>query len=221
MTRLLVIFGALLLSACAGVERLAVPASELDAQVWQQHAPGSTATIDHSAWDAFLAAYVATDGAGINRVAYDQVTAADRAVLSDYLATLQATDVTTLDRPEQLAYWINLYNAQTVAVVLDAYPVASIREIKPSTFAIGPWDIEDVAVLGRPLSLNGIEHGVVRPVFDDHRIHYALNCAAAGCPNLMDRAWRGATLEADLAAAENAYVNDPRGVRFDGDRLVL
>ncbi len=202
----------LLLGACSSIERAALPPPTLLAPDWSVHAEAPGAAFDHGPWDAFLATYVATDAEGVNRVAYAEVTAEDRAALDAYLASYEATDPATLDRDDQLAWWLNLYNALTVDLVLDAYPVDSIRQITDGTFSFGPWDRELITVNGMPLTLNDIEHRIIRPVYGEPRIHYAVNCAATSCPNLMDRAWQGDTLEADLAAAEHAYVHDVRGV---------
>lgn len=221
MLRLFVLAAALLTGAIGALERLALPSVELEAPVWAEHAAGSEVRVDHDAWDLFLSAYVAPDGAGIHRVAYGAVTAADRAALKGYIGRLETTDPRRLDRPEQLAYWINLYNAVTVDLVLGAYPVDTIREIEGGLFDTGPWGEKVVEILGRPLSLDDIEHRIIRAVWDEPRIHYAVNCAAVGCPNLMPRAWRADTLEADFAAAERAFVGDPRGVRLEGGELVL
>ncbi|MFY2824440.1 DUF547 domain-containing protein [Ruegeria sp. MALMAid1280] len=114
------------------------------------------------------------------------------------------------------------YNAMTVDVILENYPVASIRDIKDGPISIGLWSRPLVQVSGQMLTLNDIELRIIRPTFNEPRIHYALNCAAVRCPNLMNRAWQVKTLERDFAAAERAYVNDPRGVRFDArGRLIL
>lgn len=205
-----------ILAACASVERLALPAPEaLPGQTLTRFAAPPGEKVDHRDWDSFLNRYVAMDTHGVNRVAYGQVTQTDRTRLKGYLADLQAVDPVQLTSDQQLAYWINLYNALTVDVVLDNYPVASIRDIKDGPLSIGPWNRPLARVGGETLTLNDIEHRVIRPTFNEPRIHYALNCAAVGCPNLMDRAWRAETLERDLATAEHAYVNDPRGVRFD------
>lgn len=212
-----------LLAACASVERLALPASEpLPGQTLTRFTPPPGQQVDQQDWTAFLSRYVAADTQGVNRVAYGRVSQADRARLDGYLANLQAVDPAQLTRDQQLAYWINLYNAATVDVVLENYPVASIRKIKDGPLSIGPWNRPLVQVAGETLTLNDIEHRIIRPTFDEPRIHYALNCAAVGCPNLMNRAWQSDTLERDLAAAERAYINDPRGVRFDdGGGLIL
>ncbi|MCG7521050.1 DUF547 domain-containing protein [Ruegeria sp. Ofav3-42] len=212
-----------ILAACASVERLALPAPEaLPGQTLTRFATPPGEKVDHRDWDNFLNRYVSTDAQGVNRLAYGQVTQADQARLKEYLADLQAVDPAQLTRNQQLAYWINLYNALTVDVVLDNYPVASIRDIKDGPLSIGPWNRPLAQVSGETLTLNDIEHRIIRPTFNEPRIHYALNCAAVGCPNLMNRAWRAETLERDFAAAEHDYVNDPRGVWFDNrDGLIL
>lgn len=208
-------------TASADITRLFVPKSELESKVWLEHDAGSTVTVDHAAWDAFLGKYVSTNAAGINLVAYGKVSAADGAALDAYIGALQAVDPATLNQDEQLAYWINLYNAVTVDLVLGAYPVDTIRDVDGGLLSTGPWGKDVVTVSGRDLSLNDIEHGIVRPVYNDARIHYALNCAAMSCPNLGTEAYRGTTLDGVLTAAEIAYVNDPRGVSASNGLITL
>ncbi len=223
MRRLLILLILPLLASCASVERLALPAPEpLPGGVLTRPAPPPGERVDHREWTAFLNRYVAPDAQGVNRLSYGQVTQADNARLDGYLAELQAVNPADLTRDQQLAYWINMYNAVTVDVILENYPVASIRDIKDGPLSIGPWNRPLVTVAGQSLTLNDIEHRIIRPTFDEPRIHYALNCAAVGCPNLMARAWQAERLERDFAAAEHAYVNDPRGVRFnDQGGLIL
>lgn len=208
-------------SASADLSRLFAPKSSLENEIWLTHSAGSDTVVDHSAWNGFLSTYLSTDAAGVNLVAYGAVSAADRAGLDGYLAALQSVDPAELNRAEQLAFWINLYNAVTVDLILDHYPVESIRDIGSGLLDTGPWDRKLVTVKGRELSLNDIEHGIIRPVFNEPRIHYAVNCAAIACPNLAARAWQGASLETDLTAAERSYVNDPRGVRIEGGKVIL
>lgn len=217
VVRLLGVCGLLVLSACTSVERLALPKAALDDRHWASADAGSAAAVDHAAWDVFLATFVTTDPEGVNRVAYGAVTAADRAALRAYLERLQAVEVSALAREEQLAYWVNLYNARTVALILEHYPVASIRDITFGFLSFGPWDEPMLTVEGRSLSLNDVEHQIVRPIWRDQRIHYVLNCAASGCPNLGLTAYTGATIDAAMDAAARAYINDPRGARFDAD----
>ncbi|MFW5833453.1 MAG: DUF547 domain-containing protein [Pseudomonadota bacterium] len=212
----------LMLAGCARFERIFVPDARLVDERWLRKAEPPGQQIDHAAWDAFLARYLTTDAAGVNRLAYGAVTAADREQLEHYLQDLQRVAPADLTRDQQLAYWINLYNAATVRLVLDAYPVDSIRRLGDGPLTFGPWDRKVVVVDGVALGLNEIEHDIVRPVFDEPAVHMALNCAAVGCPNLQATAWRAHGIDRRLAAAERAYVNDPRGVRVHADgRLIL
>ena len=108
-----------------------------------------------------------------------------------------------------------MYNARTVEIVLENYPIRSIRQVKQKlTDFVGPFDDPGaVTVLGKSLSLNDIESGIVRPVWQDPRIHYGLNCASYGCPNLAPRAWTAVNLDAQLNRAASDYINSNRAVR--------
>lgn len=221
MSRLLpLLLGLLMLSACISVERLFAPAPDLMSDRWLRSSEQPGPAPDYAAYDAFLARYHRVTNDGRAQVHYAAVTPEDQAKLESFLMRMQHTDPGRLDRNQQLAYWINLYNAQTIRVILDHYPVDSIRDIGDGLLGLGPWAHADLRVNGSPLSLNDIEHGIVRPVFDDRRIHYALNCAATGCPNLAPQAWRAATLDDHLSAAEHAYIHDPRGVRVGKDGTI-
>lgn len=200
----------------------AAPEAELWPR-WAAHVPESKTRIDHSAWDRLLDRYVTRDGTGLNRFDYAVVTAADRAAFAGYLSALAGRAVSSLNRMEQRAYWINLYNALTVKVVLDHYPVRSIRDIdiSPGWFADGPWGKKLVTVEGEPVGLDDIEHRILRPVWRDPRIHYAVNCASVGCPNLQRRAFTAGNTEALLDAAAREYVNSRHGARIDGGDLVV
>ena len=177
---------------------------------------------DHAAFDALVARRARNSRDGVVRVDYAgwSASAADRAALTAYIAALSRRDPLSLTRPEQFAYWANLYNAVTVDVVLDNWPVRSIREIR-SGLRPGPWRRKLVTVGGVDLSLDDIEHEILRKGWTEPRVHYAVNCASIGCPNLPLRAFRGATLGPALDAAARAYINSPRGVRFDGEVLVV
>lgn len=217
----------LLLPAAAALAALAAPAPAAAAPRaelwprWLRHDPAATATVDHGRWAAFLARYLERGADGVNRVAYGAVTPADRRALQDYLAGLAAVRVGELARAEQMAYWINLYNALTVEVVLGRYPVASIRDIaiSPGLFSRGPWGRKLATVEGEALSLDDIEHRILRPIWRDPRVHYALSCAAVGCPNLRPEPYAGRGIDQALDQAARAFVNDPRGVRVDAGGL--
>ncbi len=201
---------------------LAAPKAELWER-WTAHQAGSAQDVDHGPWTAFLSRHVAVAADGVARLPYGAIPAADKAALKAYLATLAATPVDSLDRPAQFAFWVNLYNALTVDVVLDHYPVDSIRDIdiSPGFFSNGPWGKKLITVAGEQLSLDDIEHRILRPIWRDPRIHYAVNCASIGCPNLLTEAFTVANTEAMLDAAARAYINHPRGASVVDGRLVV
>lgn len=206
-TLLAAVPGFALLAACSKA------VGEADGQ-WQQsgNAEGS---IDHGPWDRLLTKYVKATPDGLNRVDYAAFKAGDASTLKRYLDSLQAIAIETYSRDEQFAFWVNLYNAATVDVILDNYPLQSIRDI--GLLGAGPWKDEILKVSGRDLTLDTIEHEILRPVWKDVRIHYAVNCASVGCPNLATRAYTVDRLEMMLEEAARAYVNHPRGfMRRDG-----
>lgn len=212
---LLLMAGGLSLTLLAGAPSPAAHAAAL-ADLFAKSDEAATTVVDHGAWSELLAAYVKPSPGAVSRLDYAAFKADGRDKLKAYLDRLQAVDVVALNRAEQLAFWANLYNAKTIDIVLDHYPVSSIKRINLggsllSSFAGGPWDAEVVTVHGQALSLNDIEHKIMRPIFKDPRIHYAVNCASIGCPNLAGVAFTGAALDGQLEAAARAYVNDPRG----------
>ena len=122
----------------------------------------------------------------------------------------------------QLAYWINLYNALTIKVVLDHYPVASIRDIRlGGLLSRGPWDGDLIEIEGEPITLNAIEHEILRPIWKDPRLHYAINCASVGCPNLHNRAFTAANSEHLLPQLAKDYLSHPRGLKIEDDSVTV
>lgn len=203
----------LALSGFRSLEGWLAPSSRLWSR-WEPHDPTGTRRIDWAPFDRWLSEHVHATTEGVNRVDYGRVGEAERAELAGIVDTLAAIPVSDLNRDEQFAYWINLYNAVTLKVVLDHYPVDSIHAINLGGDLVseGPWKANLVEVEGEPLSLDEIEHRILRPIWQDSRIHYAVNCAAVGCPNLRNAAWRPETLQQELDAAARAYINHPRGV---------
>ena len=154
----------------------------------------------HAPWDRLLAAYVEPGPNGVNRVDYAawRGDEADRAALERYIQALESQTVSRFPPDAAFAYWANLYNAATVRLILDEAPERSIRQIRPHLFAIGPWGVERVTVEGEDLSLDDIEHQIMRERFEAALVHYAVNCASIGCPNLRRAAWRADGLDAAL-----------------------
>ena len=214
--------GTAALALMPGWPARAAPDAELWPR-WKAHDPSATAAIDHGAWAGILERHVRPGEDGINRVAYDEVTQAGRDRLRRYLDRLQSVTIDAYARPEQFAFWVNLYNALTLDVVLDHWPVATIRDIdiSPGLFADGPWDKKLATVQGIELSLNDIEHRILRPIWGDPRVHYAVNCASIGCPNLRREPFTGAKLDRQLDDAARAYAAHPRGATVRGGELVV
>ena len=197
---------------------------------WDASDESNGAQIGHGAWQEILDGYLRAHDSGINRVDYASLKASaqDNSKLSEYLDHLQELDPRHYSRHEQKAYWINFYNALTVKVIVDAYPVDSIRDISNSMLAvgglipIGPWGDVRAHVAGLDLTLDNIEHGILRPIYRDSRIHYAVNCASLGCPNLLPTAFTADNVESLLDAGAREYVNHLRGVDFiDEDFIVI
>ena len=207
---------------------LALLAFALTVATWATSVHGLTKTaesVDHSAWDRLLKTYVKPGADGINRVNYSAFKRDGHTALKAYIGSLQSVDPNALDPSAQFAFYVNLYNAKTIDIVLDHYPVKSIKDISLGGHLLasltgGPWKAKVVKVNGTELSLDDIEHGILRTRFRDPRIHYAVNCASVGCPNLSNEAYTGAKLDAQLDTSAHNYVNSPRGFRFDGQALV-
>ncbi len=192
--------------------------------IWDVCDESSVERIEHGPWQAILDGYVISVPAVPNVVDYAALAGnpGDVAILTDYLDYLQSVDPRQYACAEQMAYWINLYNALTVKVVLDAYPVNSIKKIHRGVVPLtGPWSDMHGRVAGQDLTLDQIEHGILRPIWQDERIHYAVNCAAYGCPQLLETAFTAENSEALLEAGARAYVNSPQGVRVVNDGLVI
>lgn len=215
------VLGGLLLAAAPGVAR-AAPSPDPWPR-WAASDESARSVIDHGAWNGFLTRYLVPGADGINRLAYGRVLPEDRGALGVYIDALGGLPITAYRRAEQLAYWINLYNALTVRTVLRHYPVASILDINisPGPLSRGPWGRKLLRIEGEEVSLDDIEHRILRPFWRDPRLHYALNCASLGCPNLQPRAFTAATTEAMLDDAARAYVNHPRGARVTDGRLFV
>ncbi|MCC5995571.1 MAG: DUF547 domain-containing protein [Oceanicaulis sp.] len=177
----------------------------------------------HAPWDRILGAYVTPGPDGVERFDYDRLRGdeTDRTALEAYIARLEAMEVSAQEPDAQFAFWANLYNAVTVRLIVDENPSRSIRQVRPTLFSIGPWGAERVTVEGIALSLDDIEHAIMRPQFEAALVHYAVNCASIGCPDIRTRAWRAHTLDEDLDAAARAYVNHPRGVTVTDQGLVI
>ncbi len=181
--------------------------------------PGLLTAADsiHAPWSELLAKHV-SDGK-VNYTAFKQ----DEAQLDAYLETLDKTNPEDLAKNDQLAFYMNAYNAYTVKLILknfaDGKPVSSIKRL--GGFFSGPWKIKFVNVGGKVFTLDNIEHDIIRPQFKEPRIHFAINCAAKSCPPLIDTAYEGDILDKQLDENTIAFINDPRSNYLEGSILYV
>jgi hypothetical protein len=176
---------------------------------------------DHDAWDALLKKHVVLlHGAKASQLDYAGV-AAERAALRRYLASLSAVKEAEFDawsRAEQMAFLINAYNAYTVEKILTRYP--EIRSIWDFGKVFGnPFRDEFFSLLGARMSLDGIEHGILRKRYAEPRVHYAVNCASVGCPMLREEAYVAARLEKQLEEQALRFLSDRSRNRYRDARL--
>ena len=189
---------------------------------WDTEDKASKKVVDHSQWQSFIDKYVKySDRYGMFMVEYGKVKKADKDNLRKYLNTLAVIDPRSLRKDEQLAYWINLYNALTVDLILKYYPVKSITKLGKGWFRIGPWKDGLLSINGKYISLHDIEHRILRPIWDKPEVHFALNCASIGCPDLAPEIYTAAGMESQLKRAGKRFVNQDKGVNFVGGRMVL
>ncbi|NJO02052.1 MAG: DUF547 domain-containing protein [Bacteroidia bacterium] len=134
-----------------------------------------------------------------------------RHYLEAYLDTLSRNPPSARWPPEaQLAYWINAYNAFTVKLIIDHYPLQSIKDIGGGIAMVNsPWDIKFFKIGGIDFDLNTIEHKILRVKFDEARIHFAINCASISCPRLRREAYLADQLEQQLEDQARQFINDP------------
>jgi hypothetical protein len=164
----------------------------------------------HGTYEAILKEHVA---AGL--VDY-RALKADPLALNRYLADLAAVseqEFRTWSRPQRLSFLFNLYNAATLKLIVDHYPVKSIQDIR--SWLRGPWDQKVVRLFGDRISLNMLEHGILRKEYDEPRLHLALVCAAKSCPPLLREAYVAETLDGQLDERSRNFLASPAGMKID------
>ena len=162
--------------------------------------------VTHETWDALLKKHVSAKG-GVDYQGF----ILDSVKLNSYLKLLSDNhpNAKNWSRNEQLAYWINAYNAFTVKLVIKHYPVKSIKDIKKGVpFVNTVWDIKFIKIEGATYDLNNIEHSIIRPKFKDPRIHFAVNCASGSCPNLLNEAFTAKRLDEQLDKVARSFLAD-------------
>ena len=174
----------------------------------------SKAAVDHSLYGELLRRYVK------NGVVDYRNFKSEEGKLDEYLRVLETTNVSELPRNEKFAFYVNAYNAWTIKLILSAYPgIKSIKDL--GNIFKSPWGKKIVRINGRVLTLDDIEHGILRAQFKDPRVHFALNCASKSCPPLLSEPYRGSTLSRQLDDAAQGFINDPKSNYLKGSKLYV
>jgi len=174
----------------------------------------SEATVDHSIYAALLGKYV--QQGQINYRGFKT----DEAKLDQYLKVLENTGSDKLDPNNQFAFYINAYNAWTIKLILSGYPgVKSIKDL--GSILKSPWKKKISHLDGDVITLDHIEHNILRPRFKDPRVHFAINCAALSCPPLISEPYRGSTLDRQLDDSAKNFINDPQRNYLKGNTLYV
>lgn len=160
----------------------------------------------HDIWDGLVKKHVSPTGI-VNYKGF----IADSVSLNKYLDMLSAgaPDPKKWSKNDQIAFWINAYNAYTVKLIIRNYPLKGIKEIGGRIpFINSTWDIKFFSIGGTEMDLNNIEHGILRKDFEEPRIHFAVNCASVSCPKLRNEAYVGSRLDAQLNDQAKAFLAD-------------
>lgn len=202
---------ALALGGCQTLEKMFGPDQVEIGEAYGAQTEG--ASFDHGRLNTLLGKIVREDG----RVFYDRL-AADTALLDGYIEQLAQADFDALSRNEKLALLINAYNAFTLKLIAEYWPVKSIEDIPTDKrWSHARWTIGG---LGK-VSLDAIEHEYLRPKFAEPRIHFAVNCASEGCPPLRTFAYDGAQIDAQLQDSTTRAHNDERWLKLSGNTVKL
>lgn len=170
--------------------------------------------VDHRIYRALLKKYV-KDG-----VVDYQGFKNEQGRLDAYLKVLENVDTERLSRDEQLAFYVNAYNAWTIRLILTGYPgIHSIKDL--GGLFKSPWEKKICRIDGKVLTLDDIEHHILRARFKDPRVHFAVNCASRGCPPLLSEPYVGSRLVRQLNQVTRAFINDPERNRLEGDTLFV
>ncbi len=179
-------------------------------------AAGTPASNDdlYAPWARVLTGYVDDEGL----VDYAGLKGAGLADLEAFMTAIATVEPASFaNDQERMAFWINAYNAVVIWGVVERYPLDSVRDVGALWGLIGGFFKQKYPVAGRDMSADNIEHDTLRARFDDERIHWALVCAAFGCPRLLDRPYRAETLDETLAQQSYEFLRQPRGLQLDRD----
>jgi hypothetical protein len=208
---------------CAACASDKVMFSSFEHKLTRKYTLDSKQFVDHTPWARLLTKYVLVESDGNNLILYGNFTMEDRTHLDHYINGLCVFPIETLNRREQYAFWLNLYNALVVRLVLSRYLILSINDIKfgftPLTRS--PFQQKLVSIKDEPLSLSDIRQNILIPLFDDPRIHYGLCDAAIGSPNIQTKPFTGDWVDRMLDGAALDFINHPKGLKIQNGGVIL
>jgi hypothetical protein len=143
----------------------------------------------------------------------------DLSLYLDETAAVSEADFKSWTQEQQLAFLINLYNAETLRLIIDHYPVRSIKDI--ASDSKGPWELPVVSLFGKKITLNHLEHGIIRKNYDEPRVHFALVCAALGCPPLRSDPYTAEKLNQQLEDQGKRFISDSTKNRVDLEKRIV
>lgn len=172
--------------------------------------PAQAAQPDYSPWNMILTKYYDP----LKGMDYKALKANDAGTIAKLRQSMGKVDVASLNKKEQLAYWMNLYNINVVGIIVDNYPVKSIRAISTDILKFNVFKKDYVPFDNKKMSLKKLEDVNIREGFKDARIHFAINCAARSCPPIRTEAFVGERLDAQLDDQARRFLNGPNGVKI-------
>ncbi len=191
-------------------------------EFWNDAESASQINVDHSPLQQILQKYVAPDHpSGISRFNYNAVSDSDLFKLQQYLDYLQLLEPRQLRSAEAKAYWVNLYNAATLNMVIQANRDRNVSKVRARGLPARLWRRDIVKVVQQDLSLDDILHGIIRPIYQDHRVHYALFFCTIGGPDMPTEVLDGENNDELLSKLETQYLQQSRAVRLENGELVL
>ena len=158
-------------------------------------------TVGHGALDTLLVQYVNDAG----KVDYQGLRTQKKALAAYCQLMSNHPPQESWSKEAQMAYWINAYNANTLLLMVEHYPLKSILDLDGGK----TWDVQRVSVGNKKFSLNDLENKILRPIFKDPRIHFAINCAAQSCPPLWNRAYTAGNITSTLEKQTRAFIGNP------------
>lgn len=174
----------------------------------------SDTAVDHSIYANLLKKYVHQGNVDYRGFKMEE------SKLDQYLKILENVDSKSLSGNEQFAFYINAYNAWTIKLILSGYPgIKSIKDL--GNILKTPWKKKICRIDGDVITLDDIEHHILRPRFKDPRVHFAINCAALSCPFLASEPFLGSTLDRQLDDATRAFINNPKRNYLEGNTLYV